>query len=353
MPADLPPEQQYQIVQRYVSVPQLGDWGPAVTARRIFVQIRLLLFLVGSALAATAATAANCSAAERHEADRWLWLNQRDRNASLEQNLPWGAPAPVGPVSNERELVQRDYVIGYDADLRVPLWTAERVTGADLGKVGRSDCFRKDVRLKSADASTPSDYSEPIFDQGHVTPSADMTMSKLAVHNSFIMSNMTPQFCQFNRGVWQILEEIARRWAVQYGIIYVTSGSIFDRDGNGVRDPDDAALRMTSNNGRSRVAIPSAFYKVIAAKDADGTVETVSILLPNDQTDLDGAEAIAYLGQHVTSLARIEQLGGIDLFPKAPSSLVEHSALWPFAGDPPRSLAQGAQCTATAGAVIH
>jgi endonuclease G len=167
------------------------------------------------------------------------------------------------------------------------------------------------------------------------------------------MSNMTPQFCQFNRGVWQILEEIVRRWAVQYGTVYVTSGSIFDRDGNGVRDPDDAALRMTSNNGKRRVAIPSAFYKIVAVKDADGTVETLSVLLPNDQTDLDRAEAVAYLGEHVTTLARLEQLAGLDLFPNSPAHVVEHPALWPFSGKPPRSLAHGVQCAATAGAVIH
>ena len=304
----------------------------------------------GSALAVTPAVAANCSASERHEADRWLWLNQRDKAESLAQNLPWGVPAPSDPAS-QRELVQRDYVIGYDTDLKVPLWTAERVTGSELGKVGRSDCFRKDVRLKSADASTPSDYSEPIFDQGHVTPSADMTMSKLAVHNSFIMSNMTPQYCQFNRGVWQILEEIVRRWAVQFGTIYVISGSIFDRDGNGVRDPDDSALRMTSKNGKSRVAIPSSFYKIVAVEDDDGTLETLSILLANDQTDLDRTEAVAYLGQHVTTLSHIEQLSGLDLFPNAPARMIEHPTLWPFSGDPPRSLARGAQCASTAGAV--
>jgi hypothetical protein len=88
-------------------------------------------------------------------------------------------------------------------------------------------------------------------------------------------------------------------------------------------------------------------------KDTNGTVETLSILLPNDQTDLDRAEAVAYLGQHVTSLAHIEQLTGVDLFPNAPPSLVEHPALWPFTGAPPRSLAHGTQCAATAGAVIH
>jgi DNA/RNA endonuclease G (NUC1) len=110
---------------------------------------------------------------------------------------------------------------------------------------------------------------------------------------------------------------------------------------------------MTSSNGKARVAIPSAFYKVIAVKDPDGTVETLSVLLPNDQTDLDRAEAVAYLGQHVTTLAHVERLGGVDLLPNAPASLVEHPALWPFGGDPPRSLARGAQCAATAGAVIH
>jgi len=109
---------------------------------------------------------------------------------------------------------------------------------------------------------------------------------------------------------------------------------------------------MTSNNQKKRVAIPSAFFKIVALKDADGKVETLSILLPNDQTDLDRAEAVAYLGQHITSLAHIEQLTGLDLLPNAPVALVEHVALWPFTGAPPRSLARGAQCAATAGAVI-
>jgi endonuclease G len=326
-----------------------------MTLGKIFVHIfSFVTILFGTVIASTAATAANCTAAERHEADRWLWLNERDRDASVEQNLPWGTPAPTGSVSHERTLIQRDYVIAYDADLRVPLWTAEKVTGERLGRVGRSDCFRKDVRLKSPDASAPSDYSEPIFDQGHVTPSANMTMSQIAVHNSFIMSNMTPQFCQFNRGVWQILEEIVRRWAVQYGTVYVISGSIFDRDNDGVRDPDDSALRMTSNNGKKRVAIPSAFYKIVALRNADGRIETLSILLPHDQTDLDRDEAVAYLGRYVTTLAQIERLAGLQLFPDVPTTIVEHPALWPFAGAAPKSLARGsAQCSATAGAVIH
>ncbi len=325
-----------------------------MTLHSIFARVHLFAVLVvGAGLEASPAAAANCTAAERQEADRWLWLNERDRNASVEKNLPWGAPVPLIAVTNERQLIHWDYVIGYDADLRIPVWTAERVIGSELGKVGRSDCFRKDVRLSSADASAPADYSEPIFDQGHSTPSANLTASKIAVHNSFVMSNMTPQFCQFNRGVWQILEEIVRRWAVEYGTVYVISGSIFDRDADNSRDPDEAALRMKSKSGKKRVAIPSAFYKIIAIRRPDGGPETLSILLPHDQTDLDRAEAVAYLGRNVSSLARIEQLTGLDLFPNAATTGVESPALWPFSGEPPRSLAQGDQCEATVGAMIE
>lgn len=320
--------------------------------RRIFVQASLILAIFSGLTLWSAPALADCTPAERAQADRWLWLNARDKKASVEQNLPWGVPVPQIPVSNERQLIQWDYVIGYDADLKVPVWTGERVIGSSLGKVGRSDCFRKDVRLKSADASTPADYKERIFDQGHVTPNGNMTMSKIAVHNSFIMSNMTPQFCQFNSGVWKILEELVRRWAVARETVYVFTGSIFDRNGDGARDADEAALRMLSNNKKKRVAIPSAFYKIVAIERPDGTVETVSILLPHDQTDLDRAEAVAYLEQHITTIAQIERLSAMDIFPDLPSA-VEGQTLWPFTGQPPRSLARNERCEATSGAVIE
>jgi endonuclease G len=333
-----------------------------MTAQVRRFQLRMMTTVAGSLIACSwfpsaasaAAAAAICTPTERKAADAQLLLNKRDKTLSLSQNLPWGAPVSREPVTHERLLIQHNYVIDYDGDLRVPIWTAERVVGSDLGKVGRSDCFRTDPRLTSDEASTPADYSEPIFDQGHVTPSADLTTSKISVHNSFIMSNMTPQFCQFNRGVWQMLEDIVRRWAAERGTIYVTSGSVFDRDNNSARDPDDAAPRMLSKNQHKRVAIPSAFYKVVAIKRPTGGIETLAILMPNDQTDLDGTIAITYLGQHVTNIAAIERLTGLDLFPQAAGPVAEDQVLWPFKGKPPRSLAKGSvQCHKTAGAVIR
>jgi DNA/RNA endonuclease G (NUC1) len=283
------------------------------------------------------ASAANCTAAERAEADRQLWLSRADRQAATAAHLPWGVPRETGATDNERLLVQRDYVIRYDSDLRVPLWTAERVDSGRIGKVSREDCFRADPRLPPAAASAPADYDEPIYDQGHMAPFANQSSSEIAGHNSFIMSNMAPQTCQFNRGIWQILEGITRLWADQHGTVHVLSGSIFDRDGNGLRDPDPAAQRMRSRNGRERVAVPSAFYKVISYRRADGRPATLSIILPHDQANPDGPEALAYLQTHVTTLAAIERAAGIDIFPGL-ADPGETATLWPFSGRQPRSL---------------
>lgn len=304
-------------------------------------------------VAGGAQAADNCTPAQAKAADKELWLSPTDQQLSLSTHLPWGAPKEPASATNEHLLVQRDYVIDYDDDLRIPIWTAHRIVAKNL-KSGRTNCFRQDVRLRASVASSPTDYAEPIFDQGHMTPNGDQSMNLTATLNSFVMSNMTPQFCQFNRGVWQILEVLVRRWADEHGTIYVISGSVLDRDGDGARDPDSAAIRMKSNNKQKRVAIPSAFYKIIAFKNPDGSLSTLTILLPHDQTDVDGEDAITYLKQHVNSIAAVHGLTGLSYFPGNAPAISEASTLWSFTGSPPQSLAHmGAQCAATAGAVIN
>ncbi|HYI63266.1 MAG TPA: DNA/RNA non-specific endonuclease [Allosphingosinicella sp.] len=304
------------------------------TLLRVFA---LFLAVLAAAAGPTPASAANCTAVERAAANAQLRLNPRDQSVAITTHLPWGAPRATAPATNESVLAQRDYVIGYDADLRVPLWTAERVVATRIGKVEREDCFRADPRLDAANASTPADYDEPIYDQGHLAAFANQSSSEIAGHNSFIMSNMAPQTCQFNRGIWQILEGIARLWAAERGTVYVLSGSIFDRDGNGARDADSSAQHMRSRNGGERVAIPSAFYKIVTYRRADGSLATLSVMMPHNEANPDGPAALRYIQDHVTTVAAIEALTGLDLFPGA-SDLGESADLWPFTGRQPRSL---------------
>lgn len=248
-------------------------------------------------------------------------------------------------------------MIQYNGELRVPIWSAEHVVARNIGKLVRSECFRSDPRLKSDAASTTDDYDETIFDRGHLSPSADFASSRMSVHNSYIMSNMVPQFCQFNRGVWQILEGSARIWAKQYEEIYVLNGSVFDRDDDGVRDPDNLALRMTSRNGETRVAIPSAFFKVVVVREPSGSLSTLSVMMPNNTTDPRGDEAFRYLNNHVVQLATIERVTGLDLFPEARADIKEATELWPLVLGPedrrPVSLTNEPDCKETARAYVR
>jgi endonuclease G len=306
-------------------------------------RFRAAFALLGFALFAAAApvSAKNCSSADKAAADAALVAFSNDPvkvKSALGTQLPWGLPAATAPTTNEMLLVEPDYVIGYDADLRVPIWTAEKVDSRRLDEnVVREDCFRGDPRLQAGLSALPSDYSEPIYDQGHMTPFADQRYSKMAGWNSFVMTNMAPQNCQLNRGIWQILEQISRRYAAEHDAVYVFNGSVFDRDGDGLRDPDAAAPRMKSRNGKARVAVPSAFFKIVALPQPDGSVATLSILLPHDEANPTGKAALDYLGAHVTDLATLERLTGLDLFPAA-TSVAESKTLWAFGGYKPQSL---------------
>lgn len=292
-------------------------------------KLLLALALAVAAQQPALATHRDCSASEKAQADAQLWLSPSDKQAAMDTHLRWGAP-PIAPTAtNEFYLAQRDYVILYDGDLRLPLMTAERVVSSKLRNIHRTDCFRRDPRIDAPLDSKPSDFEEPIFDQGHLAAFANQRASKLAGNNSFVMSNMAPQTCQFNRGIWQILEGIVRLWAADRKTLYVISGSIMDRDADGLRDADASAARMMSKNGNRRVAVATAFFKVVAAVNEDGSVDTLAFIMPHNQENPDGDAAVAYLQAHVTTLADVTRRTGLSLFPAQPA-MHEAQQLWPF-----------------------
>lgn len=291
--------------------------------------VSALAALAPPLFAPASAKAPNCTVAQAKSADKWLWLNARDRQLSIEQNLPWGAPQSTRPDASERVLAHWDYVIGYDDDLRLPLWTGEKVIGRKLGNTTRSDCFRADPRLAGNVASTPDDYDEPLFDQGHVTPSADVTISKISVWNSFVMSNMTPQYGSFNRGIWRKLEDHVRRWAVASGTAYIITGSVLDRNADGLRDADADAPLMKPRKGTPRVAVPTGFFKVIAVEQSDHSLKTLAFVLPNTPLSVPSKDTLPYLTSKIVRLETIERVTGLDLFPVNPS-IAQSDELWPI-----------------------
>ena len=200
----------------------------------------------------------------------------------------------------------------------------------------RVNCFRRDPRLSNAVAANPADYKEPIYDQGHMANDADMKDNLIEQINTYVMSNMSPQHCRFNRGIWLSLEHLTRIWANEdvYGSLLVTSGAIFDRDGDGERDSGQDAQMMESNSHKKRVGVPSHCFKIILRQDESGW-KAVSFLLNHDNDD-DGvswSDVKPDVMASISSIADIERMSGLRIHPALNrSELVEskNGQQWDF-----------------------
>jgi endonuclease G len=130
------------------------------------------------------------------------------------------------------------------------------------------------------DSAALTDYEDDdgLFDRGHMAPRAAFNRSECAMFNTFVLSNMAPQHDRFNRCQGRWLERDVRDWAESKEEIFVIVGAVFDRDGDGERDPDSSVERIANRN---RVALPTYFYKIILHTRPNTFVESMTFPLPN------------------------------------------------------------------------
>lgn len=142
--------------------------------------------------------------------------------------------------------------------------------------------------------------------------------------NSFVLSNMAPQYGSFNRVIWRRLEAMGQNWAKLFRTVYVVSGSIFDEDADG--SPDDPAMARV----KKRVGIPTHFFKVVARDCGDGRIESVAVILPHENRSRAGDAGLQFLKDNIQTVAQIEAVTGLSLFPTEEASRrVDRTALWP------------------------
>lgn len=161
--------------------------------------------------------------------------------------------------------------------------------------VKRTNNFREDPKVGSGSAKS-SDYTKSGYDRGHLCPAGDMTQSVEAMSETFYMSNISPQFPSFNRGIWKLLEEQVRKWGKREQI-YVVTGPVFEDDKGEI--------------GVNRVTIPGYFYKVVYSPSRR---QMKGFLLPNEKGNRE-------LSDYVVSVDSVESVTGIDFFPQLADTL--------------------------------
>lgn len=163
-----------------------------------------------------------------HLVDLHLW-----RGAP--QNLDENYPIEV--------LVNHGYVVGFSPDRLQPAWSAYRVAHADKDvDYDRPLSYYDDMRLDDKyriGSNTFGKVGGIQLNVGHMTPNEviNRQFGRLAQMETFLMSNMSPQYASLNSGVWLKLESAIREikdekgkdhvWAIVGPIFGQESASIY------------------------------------------------------------------------------------------------------------------------------
>jgi endonuclease G, mitochondrial len=195
---------------------------------------------------------------------------------------------------NDTLLKYTGFTISYNETNEEPAWVAYILTRTEIqsGNQVRSENFRPD-RNVSTGSATLKDYAGSGYDRGHMAPAADMKWSQVAMSESFLMSNMSPQEQGFNRGIWSRLEAKVREWAIENDSILVISGPVL----KGIK----------KHIGPNNVGVPEYYFKVIADISAP-TYKVIAFVLKNNSGNGD-------IYNYSVSLDSVERITGYDFFP--------------------------------------
>lgn len=204
-----------------------------------------------------------------------------------------------------RLITRKAYITSYNATTRQPNWVAWTLTAAHTDGNLKYRNFSEDNSLPEPRA-TLDDYRDSGYSRGHICPAGDNKWDETARNETFLLSNICPQDRDLNGGTWNQIEMACREWAKRYGEVHIVSGPIFYSD-------------RPRTIGRNRIAVPDAFFKVIARGNGD-SAHTIAFVCPN--TGNTGKKA-----QYVTSVTNVEKATGMTFFPTLPSSAKSQSTL--------------------------
>ena len=185
------------------------------------------------------------SAAMAHHIDIHLWRGAPENN---------DADRPV------QILVNQGYVVGFSPTRLQPAWSAYSVAHADAAvDFKRPFHYYSDVRLDPAQRLSNRTFGKiggiPL-NVGHMTPNEviNRQFGRLAQAETFLMSNMSPQYEVLNQGVWAKLEAAIRTVQTDPAGDYawVIVGPIFGDDPPHV-----------SRDGGKLVPVPEAYFAIV------------------------------------------------------------------------------------------
>lgn len=223
-----------------------------------------------------------------------------------------------------------NFCMEYDQQKRASRWTAFRW---DIDNTYDSNCGR--AGNYAADPDVPSQYRVGSgyfhgYQRGHMLASEDRQCSASANSQTFLMTNMHPQFGRFNgydsngSYIWINAEGLVRKLYNGWTRAYNASDTIYVVKG-GTIDYKYQTLGYTSNSTTENIIVPKYFYMALLYKSGksqtQGGYKAIALWIPHTEGNTTSGKAIAQ--KYAISIDQLEDSTGIDFFCNLPDHLEE------------------------------
>ena len=230
-----------------------------------------------------------------------------DKNTAYEDGIFRGTPDYIAIPAKihekpEQILYRKSYAVSYNKQTKQPNWVAWHLTkDHTYGNLERPPrAFHDDEDVPNSTHYYDYNKSKQ-YDRGHLCPAGDNKWDEDAMYETFLMSNVCPQYHDLNSGVWNDIEIKCREWARQEGDVYVVAGPYFYPN-----------KRNRELIGGSKIPVPDAFFKVVLSNKHKG--KGIGFLCEN-------RHGSSNLNDYSMTIDEIEQMTGIDFFPALPDEM--------------------------------
>lgn len=217
-------------------------------------------------------------------------------------------------------LINHGYVVGFSSFRKQPLWAAYRVADADHHvDYDRPQLFYDDERLPPDDRIDPRPFGKIVdpqnssrkiqLNRGHLVPNEaiNQQFGRLAQMETFLMSNMSPQYARMNQGIWAGLEsKILNDYAPAMDHVWVLVGPIFG-----------SRPAFVERGGGLKIPVPQSYYCILFDPlrypyGRMSNVEVMALEIPQ------GAGREQLSKNHITSIDEIEMKTQLDFLTTVP-----------------------------------
>lgn len=207
------------------------------------------------------------------------------------------------PENDGTYIVHNNYYLMYSEEHEQASWVASMLSADKilLPTVDRNKfSFISDPMIPTG-SSVTSDYSGSGYDRGHLLSFASNGWNDESGHDSFYMSNMSPQKPNTNRNTYERLEEAERSATAQNGILFVVHGPVLS-------DPPYEKIGKTN-----RISVPKKYFTCFLDYSGDNH-KAIGFIIPNDD--------ISYsdITQFAMSVNEVEKITGLNFYHLLPDN---------------------------------